>query len=278
MAERRPEFVEPVSASWGIKVVVSAILSLFGLFGKGTDKKTAKALEDLRKAQVAMGDGITAIAEGLSRSIGKIFRGVEGVFARVLIPTWTYLKRITDRLTKVIDRILKRYQEIFDNIRRRVLAIYDKFFRPILDTIQKLRKLTAGLRVLGVKWAAKLDARLAKLEGKIISPILAILKRLDEHSELVNILLTARGYLQIPVLLASLWRTVTELTDLFWWGHTGPSAGARAEQIRRDNRPLSPAESKAGLQDYLSDRSGALRGSMNQANLVWARRPKNPTW
>lgn len=279
MAGPPRRLLEPVSTTWGIKVIVTAILSLFGsLFGRGVDKKTAAALETLRRAQVDMGDGMTAIAEHLSRAIGKVFRGLEGVFARIVVPVWTYLKRIADRLTKVIDRVLKNWNTAIDNIRRRVLAIYDKYFRPVLDVIQKIRRITAALRILGVKWAGRLDARLLKLEGKIISPILAVLKRLDEHSEFLNVLLTARGYLQTPVLLASVWRSITDVLDMWWYAHTGDPAEARAEELRRKGRPLTPAAARTGLVDYLEDRTGVLAPSMTGANRVWAQKPANPVW
>jgi hypothetical protein len=133
---------------------------------------------------------------------------------------WNALKRGFDRLRRAFDWYMRRVQAPLDRIRNQIWGIYRTFFKPIIQVIDSFRVMVRFIALFNRKLAAKLDSRLFSLESKLMSPITAILKRVNELSSYQRGVFTALGYLDRVLFLETLRRDAS----LAWEILTNPRA------------------------------------------------------
>ena len=133
---------------------------------------------------------------------------------------WHALKRAYERLKKAYKWYKKHVQEPIDRIRRSIMDLYNTFFKPIIRVIDTFRVFVRFISIFNRKLAAKLDRALFKLESKIMYPITAMLKRLNELSSYVRAIVTAGGLLDRVMVLETLRRDAS----LVWEVLTNPKA------------------------------------------------------
>jgi hypothetical protein len=100
--------------------------------------------QDIKKSFKWLWDTITKI------SLIKLLTGLKNALAA--------LKRFVDRIVGWLLKIRKWYDQYFN-----------QFVKPILNAIRHLRQTLQIFRLLGFKWAARLDARLATIENRIVA-------------------------------------------------------------------------------------------------------------
>jgi len=102
--------------------------------------------------------------------------------ARLFVRLWeTIIKRgvlklfeLYDRVREWLERVLGPVIRILQRIRQILDSIFNTYIRPILDVIQRVRRVLRVLRLLGFKWAEKLDRRLVAIETAITEAFLFI--------------------------------------------------------------------------------------------------------
>jgi len=226
-----------------VGAVIGAIVGfLAGLFGGGVSKEIKRALEGLR-------DGINKTADTLLRftwkgmfSFGWLLRAFQNLWVRILHPLLDHIERIANRLGRLIDKVLKPYLDLLIKIRKAILDIYERFFRPIILTIETLRRALAILRLAHIHIADKLDAELAKLEGKIAAPILKLLQQTNELAGWMRVLLNVRLLLQQPLLVNSLDAFKQIWAKMFWNAHSQPLTAAERTRLQSTSIALSPRQ------------------------------------
>jgi hypothetical protein len=120
----------------------------------------------------------------------SIFRAVGHFF------TLLYDKLLKGVLTRIVNGIIRVHQWLEEKLApvlrflQRVRAYLDRIFklyiRPILNLIDRIRKILLVLRLLHVKWAAALDQKLAQIEGTISKIFLEIRGILNNIIDVVN--------------------------------------------------------------------------------------------
>lgn len=126
----------------------------------------------------------------------KIFSGLLGVLRK--LHSWLEL-----HLGPII-KWLQTARQWWD----RIFRLYVK---PFLNLLQRVRQFLGVLRLLGVKWAAALDARLGQIEGRIANIFLTIQSVLTGAIDILNCLADPLNLFRRPTAVLSIRRIIPSL-------------------------------------------------------------------
>jgi hypothetical protein len=209
-----------------VGAIIGALFSILSFFGGGGDvqklaaavsdlaTKTATALDQLKRFAWAIGrlalGGLLLLWRAITDMIGELVKAFRSILAA--------LKKIYDDVIKPALRALRAVRKILDDV-------YRKWLRPIINAIQQVRRILAIFRAFGFKWAGALDARLARIEGKIIAPYIWLVRQLNGYGQWINVILTAGGVLQKPIFRNSAYGNAGYLSNLWWVSQTSGGLG-----------------------------------------------------
>jgi len=216
---------EPISTA--VLTLLSAIVSIFT---GGIAAVTRNAINQLRDALAWLADNTARVIGRVARWADAAVRGLRWIWTNVIRPILYHIQQLFERLSKLIDKVLKPYLDLMQKIRQQIMLIYNVYFRPLIEVIQTMRRMLAILKLANIKWAEKLDGRLARLEGKIIGVLQEMLAWTNKLPGWFNVLLTAKYLLQYPVFMNSM--------DAY--------AGTWVKQFyNAQSKPLTPGEQAA---------------------------------
>jgi hypothetical protein len=214
-----------------VGAIIGIVAGLFSIFGGGPDlSKIVKAINDLGR-QTA--EGLDTLKR-FSWTIGRFALGGLLLLDRVIHDMVGELvkgfRSILDALKKVYEDVIKPALKALRNIRKILDDVYRKWLRPIINAIQQIRRILAIFRAFGFKWAGALDARLARIEGKIIAPYIWLVRQMNGYGSWINVILTARGVIQKPLFMNSAFANIGGLTNLWWVSQSGGLTGTTPPQ------------------------------------------------
>ena len=260
--------VAPVIVAGGVKVVAaiaSAIATLFGIFGGGVSAAVKRALEGIRAALAQTAEWLMRFAHAIARFAGKILTALHNAWIRVIRPMLERLQRQMARLGRLLDRVLRPYLEFMAKVREQIMLIYQRYFYPVLVMIQQMRQMLALLKMLHVPGAKQLDARLARLEAKVMAPITELLKRTATLPGWFNTILTASYSLQYPLFANSMAAYEGELVRRFYHAQSKDVTAAERAAWALERPEVTPAMAAAQVRDYLTTGGGPLAVPTNEA-------------
>lgn len=233
VANLRPRIVpvvtgEPITT--GIGIAVGAILSIFG---GGGDSGLQAVVDGLQVGFTTLSNVLGTFITLLSNIVKDILDVLKKIWQNILKALIDLLNKILGVIATIINKVLKPILQLIDHIRKQILAIYARFFLPVISMLQKIRRIVALLALLHVPGMKQLDQKLARIQGKLFGVIQALLSRVNDHSGLLNILMSARLVLQHDVLVRSLYETQGAWINQWW----------NAQEWGRD-----PADEQAGAQ------------------------------
>ena len=117
---------------------------------------------------------------------------------------WALLKEWYDQLRKWIAWYQKHVLKPLSDLRASIMRLYNTFFRPVIAILESLRTMLRFLSIFDRKLAALLDAKLVWLEGIVMTPITAMMKRINSMSSTMRAMLTPLGMLDRVLLLESM--------------------------------------------------------------------------
>lgn len=229
---------EPITTA--ILTGLGALFSILGLFGGGDWK------EPFRKLALALGDIQNILMNFIwfiAHSLRWVLNALRQLWERVLRPLIQHINDITSRIVQIINKVLKPYLDLIARIRKQILEIYARWFVPVIRAIQQVRVMLSLLRLLHVPGVKALDEKLARIEGKLIGVIQTLLSRVNDHSGLLNILLTARLTLQRGILLPSLAESRGSWINSWW-------------NTQRVDRSAADIQAGADLDAHINSRPG----------------------
>lgn len=144
-------------------------------------------------------------------SLIKLLKGLRDALAA--------LKRFVDRIVGWLLKIRKWYDQYFN-----------QFVKPILNAIRHLRQVLQIFRLLGFKWAARLDARLAQIENRIVSAYVLLRTHLNQVVSWAELIADPTGILRRNPLYAGIlrqWPELKNIIDRATW-HTRTQAEVNA--------------------------------------------------
>lgn len=203
------------------------------------------ALWGILKGSIA---GIAAFLRHLWDSI------IKGVLQKILA-AYIKLRNILLPIFNTVLTWLHRARQIID-------LIFNRFVRPYLVMIQRVRQFLQIFRLLGFKWAARLDARLAALEAKIIGVFLTIRQPLNQIISFVGLIADPLGILRRNPLIAAVLRDAPELKNAIdrATAHTQTQGEANAS-----NRATGWFQQPAAAANLAAYRQGKLPDDLSAA-------------
>ena len=111
-----------------------------------------------------MFDSTLSSLGGLIKGIGKALEDL------ITDKIWGYIKRLFDAIKKWIENLrnwIKVHVAILQQIQRNLDKARSQYFRKIIDIVQRIRKILVPFRLLHLKFAKDLDAKLVGFESDI---------------------------------------------------------------------------------------------------------------
>lgn len=244
-------------AATGVGTVVAVIGTILGalfgpIFGGGSDANAAIA--DLRNQVWNIGNTLTALAVSIARALGKALVFLGSLLWSLVRPLINLLGKILEKLADIYFKYLRPIINAIQKIRARILKIYDHYLRPVLLIFQKVHQVLTILKLFHLKFAAKLDAELMKLEAKLTLPMYQLLHYLNMVGNMLNLVFDATLVMRRAVTLNALDQTKGSWTRMWWNAQSIPVDPAVLAQAQADGTAASQAQVTSDFQQWaLSD-------------------------
>lgn len=189
----------------GIPIIGQVLQALANIFGttadvQGLAAQTARAEENAWSNTIGMatwafgeiGDIANfagGLLDGLGKFLGHLFKDL--IFGHI----WKLLQAIWKQLTDKhswLRRMIAWLQQLQKMQRQYQLQTLKK----VVNLIQRVRRILAPLKLLHVKFAAKLDAWLGKVEGKLITGTFALARKTNEILGWMNVIMDPKGLMR----------------------------------------------------------------------------------
>lgn len=198
----------------------------FDFFGPGTffgdvlafiQGEIVAALAFLFNLIVAVANFLISIAEFIFRFFLTLMRDIKNAFKWL----WTNIVKVgLTKLVKVFVRVqtwlahyVNKVVAFLTRLRKWYDTYFNKFVRPTLNAIRHMRQVLQIFRQLGFKWAARLDARLAQAENRIVSVYEFLRIHLNQVISFLQIIADPFGILRRNPLLAGVIRDAPEIKN-----------------------------------------------------------------
>jgi hypothetical protein len=173
---------------------------------------------------------------------------------------WIWEKVIKLGLTKLVTLIQKVRTWLSNTLRpildfiKKVRKWYDDFFnrwiKPVLKMIQTMRKVLTIFRLLGFKWAKRLDADLAMVEQRIVKYYSELRKYINDAITWIDLIIDPTGILRRNPLFAALLHSQNEVRNMVLQAPARPLLGSETDAQTRDRNQATPATQKDNFTTY----------------------------
>jgi hypothetical protein len=207
-----------------INAIISALVYLWNLL--------VAVFQFLYNALVAIVNALIKAVQVVVRGFIHFFTTILPNFLKRLYQDYVDLKaKVTAWLAPVL-RILMRIRQLFNTY---VLA-------PLLRTInliQHIRQFLVIFRLLGFKWAARLDNYLTKLEQQLVQNVLVIQAYLNLAISVLDLIIDPSMILRKNFLLASLLSFLGAVKRVFFFGANRTPSTDETATAKQDSGSLS---------------------------------------
>lgn len=214
---------------------------------------------------VAVANYLLAVLQFIWKFFGTLFEDVKKAFG------WIWDKVIKAGLTKIVGTFLKVrawLSKLFAPLLKWIKILrawydtyFNKFVKPILNIIRHIRQVLQIFKLLGFKWAARLDADLARLENKIVALYTTLRGYLNIATSWIQLIIDPLGILRRNPLFAAIIRSAPELQNLLDRATQRQLTPDEMDKARR-NRTWYTKEAAAGNASYYQ--RGALPPDMQE--------------
>jgi hypothetical protein len=191
-------------------------------------------------------DILKDIFGGIKKFLSHLWECVIKKIPGEIINAVTRLRGILTTIFNIASQIIEQMRTILD-------YVYKHFIRPYLIMIQRVRQVLQLFRLLGFKWAKRLDARLAALEQKIVSIFLTIRAPLNQIISFVGLIADPLAILRRNPVIGALLRNAPEIKNAIDRATNHPTTQHEIDSANTDNgwyqpsqRPLLTAYFKGG--------------------------------
>lgn len=175
---------------------------------------------------------------------------------------WIWANVIKAGLTKLVAVfqkvrawLKKTLQPVIDWLKK-VRKWYDDFFnrwmKPVLRMIQTMRKVLTIFRLLGFKWAARLDGDLAMVEQKITQVYTTLRGYLNTAITWIDLIVDPSGILRRNPLFAALIASQNELRNMVLQAPARPLTGGEIDTQSANRQSMTLDGQKSNFTSYYS--------------------------
>lgn len=202
---------------------------------------------------VAVANYLLTVAQFIFKFFQTLFDDVKKAFG------WIWDKVIKGGLTKLVGTFLKVRAWLSKLVApllkwiKILRAWYDtyfnKFVKPVLNIIRHIRQVLQIFKLLGFKWAARLDADLARIENKIVALYTTLRGYLNIATSWIQLIVDPLGILRRNPLFAAIIRSAPELQNLLDRATQRTLTNEEMDKARR-NRTWFTQSAAAGNMAY----------------------------
>ena len=239
--DRITSYVDGV-AGWAAQTVASLGVCTWKL-------GSAQLSVDNVVANAWLGGTITAALQNLGTFVGHVW---DVLVNGVLLKLYNLVEKILAALRRFFDpliKLLQAYKQLLD-------YYFNTYIKPIFDFLQRLRRILAIFRLLGFKWAAKLDQDLAALEGRIAAAFLKVQTSLNQVIDWITFITDPLGIFNPVLTVLSAIASIGDLFNALWQAQTfGIPAGPTTDQ---QAAAAKYTQSQVALQFHAMAQTGVL--------------------
>lgn len=251
-----------------------------GIIGGITDailQAVLAALAFIWNVLVAVANYIWSVLQFIWQFILRAFNfvknGLKWLWENVVKQVITKLLQAYTKLRTILAPIFNHLLLWLQKARYYLDLIFNRFVKPYLVMIQKVRQVLGIFRLLGFKWAQRLDARLGALEAKIIGVFQTLRVPLNQAISFLQLLADPLGILRRNPLIAAVLRDAPEIKNAIDTATMHPQTTAEINASHRD-RTWFDKSAVAGNQGYFAKRQ--LPPDMEAARQEFIKANTNP--
>lgn len=182
---------------------------------------------------------VVAIAKVLVGAVKLLVRGVQHIISDIIHGRFAHLfqdyldlkKKLQPYLDKVLHwlRVIKKYFDLY-------------VLQPLLRTIQliqRLRQFLVVFRLLGFKWAKRLDDLLLKQEQRLVRNTLVLQSYINFAIDIISLIADPSLIMRKNFLLASMLAFLGAVKRVVFFGANRTPTGAETKQAAQDSGSLS---------------------------------------
>jgi phage-related protein len=127
------------------------------------------------------------------------------------------IQKLQDLIDKIKDKLKKIFGPLLCHLRQQIDAykkLWNQYVKPIIDFLQRVRMAILIFRLLGFKWAKKLDQRIVALENAITNSFLGVLANLNRLADWLNYIIDPFGIFQPSIWFGSISQSVGAIVNL----------------------------------------------------------------
>jgi hypothetical protein len=150
----------------------------------------------------------------------------------LLTNMWQWLKRIYERAKKWEQQIV----DVINKLKKIQDQIYQVSIKPLMDFIQRLRRVLLIFRIFHFKFAQRLDADLAGLESRIARVFLDTRRELNRVINYLNLIMDPFGLIRRGLLIKSALQSVggiIAITQTAQLGSLTPAQQQQQQQVKQ---------------------------------------------
>lgn len=238
-----------------IAVVGGILQALFGpIFGGGSDANAA--IGELRNQVWNIGNTLTQLITSVARAVGKVIVFLGSLLGGLVRPLINLLGKILEKLADIYFKYLRPIIQTIQKIRARILKIYDKYLRPVLVIFNRVHQVLSILKAFHLKFAAKLDAELLRLEAKLTAPMYQLLRYINQVANMLNLVFDSTLIMRRAVTLNALDSTKGTWTRMWWNAQSIPIDPDVLTQGQLDAMAQSQAQTVGDFQQWALNDTG----------------------
>lgn len=236
--------------------LLASIINLFGGGNQGVNPATVAMIQQAAFVAAQATDDVMRSHWSLMNAIAKLLAAISGAITGIVKPAWDKTKDSRQAHQNVVQKILTGILRAIRTAQAILRDIYQRFIRPVLIVLQQIRRILFILRLFHVKFAAQLDGILGRIQSKFIAPYLYVLRTINGIGNWVNLVITARGVIQRPVFLNSMYAYQRQWVNMWWSGQQSQSGAGSGLSLPATPAPLTQQQVTLDFSAFVTADSG----------------------
>ncbi len=211
-------------------------------------------------------DQLGSFLRDLFGRVLKVLRHLHlGGFRSFLRHLWDWSRKLADLIRRVLGPIICTIQAIIDYEN----TLFDTYLRPILILLQRVRSALVLFRLFHLKFASRLDARLAELEAKLVSSFLLVLREINTLRQTLSLFIDPFGIFNPQVIAGAVLRSIGDIWNALHVIQERPLAASERDAQGTDKHLFTRANVSVKtdlpffreLEDHVAKELAAITGS-----------------
>ncbi len=214
------------------------LAGLLGL-GQGSTQVLQDAInntyQNLVNTSAFLYNGLGFLTDSLKNIFDKIKDWLDDLRWAVIVPIIEKIQQIIDDITTWLANFLDPIITFLQNILKWYVTYIKPYLMDIQEALSVMRTFLSLLQVLGVKWAAKLNADLEIIQAWVTTVIQDITETVNTISSVLGLMVDPTGILRRDMFAGSLFSSLAGIKRATGAGTDRPSTAGELSQANSNN-------------------------------------------